>query len=188
MSSNGERFLISVLCPDRRGVVADVADVIYDLGGNLVATSQTIMQGWFTMLVAARFPAGTTRERIEQQLKAAGNFDVTVRHGDEHGKLPPLDGEPFIITCVGDDKPGIVRRLARVCADRGVNIDDVWNEVREGRFITIFHVTLPRDLDAKDFRYDLDAAAKDLGVALTLQHQDIFTATNSLEVHTGPRR
>jgi predicted amino acid-binding ACT domain protein len=89
---------------------------------------------------------------------------------------------------VGDDKPGIVRRFARCCADRGVNIDDVWNEVRDGRFITIFHVTLPRDLDAKDFRYGLETTAGELGIALTLQHQDIFTATNSLEVHTGRRK
>ena len=187
MGPQGDLLLISVLCPDRRGVVADVADVIYAMGGNLEATSQTIMQGWFTMLVAARFPAGVATNQLEQRLREAGSLDVIVRRSDERGRAP-AEGEPFIITCVGDDKPGIVRRLARCCADRNVNIDDVWNEVREGRFITIFHVTLPRDLDAKDFRYELEAAAGELGITLTLQHQDIFTATNSLEVHTGRRK
>lgn len=184
MDGKNTLFLISVLCPDRRGVIADVADVIYALGGNLEATSQTIMQGWFTMLVAAGFPAGTTREQIEKQLRAAAAFDVTVRRADESPETAPVEGEPFIITCVGDDKPGIVRRLARCCAERDVNIDDVWNEVRDHRFITLFHITLPRHLDAKDFRYELGHAADDLGITLTLQHQDVFTATNSLEVHT----
>lgn len=187
MSPQGDLLLISVLCPDRRGVVADVADVVYAMGGNLEATSQTIMQGWFTMLVAARFPTGASTDQVEQRLRDAGSFDVIVRRGGGCGR-GPAEGEPFIITCVGDDKPGIVRRLARCCANRNVNIDDVWNEVREGRFITIFHVTLPRDLDAKDFRYELETAAGELGITLTLQHQDIFTATNSLEVHTGRRK
>ena len=186
MSPQGDLLLISVLCPDRRGVVADVADVVYAMGGNLEATSQTIMQGWFTMLVAARFPTGASTDQLEQRLREAGSFDVLVRRSDERGRAP-AEGEPFIITCVGDDKPGIVRRLARCCANRNVNIDDVWNEVRDGRFITIFHVTLPRDLDAKDFRYQLETVAGELGITLTLQHQDIFTATNSLEVHTGHR-
>ena len=189
MSSSADNlFFISVLCPDRLGVVADVADVVTELGGNFEATSQTIMQGWFTMLVAARFPSGLPREQIERRLQEAGGFDVTVRQGEDGGASPRAAGEPFIITCVGEDKPGIVRRLSRLCADRGVNIDDVWNEVREGRFITIFHVTLPRDLDPKDFRYDLDAAAEELEISLSLQHQDIFTATNSLEVRTGRGR
>ena len=177
-------YVISVMCPDQIGVIADVSEAIYELGGNLEAMSQTIMQGWFTMLVNATFPASVAGEDVQRRLAASGPFDVMVRIAGEEELARDAPGKPFIMTAIGEDKPGIVRRLARCCAGKGVNITDVWNEVRAGRFITIFHVTVPREVDPKDLRYELETAANELGVALTFQHQDIFTATNSLQVHT----
>ena len=180
-------YVISILSPDRLGIVADAAGIVRDLGGNVLAASQTIMQGWFTMLVTATFPAGTARECVEEALASLGDFHVFVSQADGGGREKAPNGEPFIMTAVGADRPGIVWRLSQCCADKRVNIDDVWNEVRDGRFIIIFHLTVPRDVDPKDFRYDLERAAQDLGVALTMQHQDIFTATNSLQVHAQRR-
>ena len=66
----------------------------------------------------------------------------------------------------------------------GINIDDVWNEVRDDQFIIIFRLTVPKDVDRREVRYELDQMAQELDVSVTLQHQDIFTATNSLAVHT----
>jgi len=184
MSERSVLYVISVLTPDRRGIIADVTAAIYEIGGNVEAASQTIIQGWFTMLLRASFAAEVTRDRVQEALKTCGDFSVLVREVADGAKGEPLEGEPFVMSAIGDDKPGIVRRLSRCCSDKGVNIDDVWNEVRAGRFVIIFHLTVPRDVDPKDFRYDLEQAAADLGVSLTLQHQDIFTATNSLDVHT----
>ena len=180
-------YMISVLAPDRSGIIADVSRAIYELGGNLEAASQTIMQGWFTMLVRVTFPSEVTGESVQEALHKAGDFDVIVRPFHERERPKPVAGEPYVMSAVGEDKPGIVHGLSRCCARRGVNIEDVWNEVRDGRFIIIFHLAVPRDVDPKDFRYDLERVAGELGVALTLQHQDIFTATNSLQVHTRRR-
>jgi len=180
-------YVISVLAPDRRGIIADVSDVIYGLGGNLEATSQTIMQGWFTMLIGAWFPISVREADVKQALGHVADIEVLVRRTPKDMTTAALGGDPYVVICDGDDKPGIVRGLSRCCASKGVNIDDVWNEVREGRFITVFHVTVPQDVDPKDFRQDLENVAATLGVALTLQHQDIFTATNSLQVHTKRR-
>jgi glycine cleavage system transcriptional repressor len=177
-------YIVSILCPDRSGIIADVSETIYQLGGNLIAMSQTIMQGWFTMLVSAEFPPEVPQEDIERRLSEPGRFDVLVRNVGNDTTAPQAAGEPFIITSIGQDKPGIVRRLSRCCAAKGVNITDVWNEINDGRFITIFHVTVPRDIDPKNLRYDLEIAARELDVVLTFQHQDIFTATSSLQVHT----
>ncbi len=184
MTERTEFYMISVLAQDRPGIIADVSDAIFKLGGNLEATSQTILQGWFTMLLSVSFPREVTRAHIEDALHAAGEFDLMIHPAGAQGGSLSAEGEPYVMTAVGEDKPGIVRRLSRCCAEKGVNIVDVWNEVRDGRFITVFHVVVPRDVDPKDFRYELETRAEALGVAATFQHQDIFTATNSLEVHT----
>jgi len=89
-----------------------------------------------------------------------------------------------VVTAVGADKPGIVWRLARIFADKGINIADVWNEVRDGQFVIIFHVTVPATVDARDMRYDLEHSGGELGISVMVQHQDVFTATTSLSVHT----
>jgi len=178
------RYIINVVARDRTGIIADVSAALFALGGNLEALSQTVVWGWFTMIICGAFPQGVSAATIKDAIEESGDFTATVLPA---GDAPPdasVEGEPFVATVVGDDKPGIVRRLTQCFAEKGINIDDVWNEVREDRFIVIFHVTLPAHVDPKDVRYDLERAAEEVGVSLKLQHQDIFTATNSLSVHT----
>ena len=56
-----------------------------------------------------------------------------------------------------------MRRLTQCLAGKGANIDDVWNEVCQGRFIIIFHITMPRDVDFKDVQQCLKEAGEELG-------------------------
>lgn len=190
MTHEANTYIVSALCPDRPGIIADISDALFGLGGNLEAISQTIMQGWFTMLLQCAFPPDVTREKIAGTLDGLSGIAFTVRPASERISAIPPEGEPYVLTVVGDDQPGIVRLLSRCCARRGVNIGDVWNEVRDGRFITIFHVSVPRGVDPGEFRNELAGASSEIGVETTLQHQNIFTATNSLQVFTrrGPDR
>lgn len=184
MDASEIRYMISVLTPDRPGIIADASAAVFGLGGNIEAMSQTIMLGWFTMLMRAAFPAEVTGDAVADAVRAAGHASVAVCPAAWGAETRVASGEPYVMTVIGADKPGIIHAVSRCCADKGVNIDDVWNEVRENRFITIFHVTVPRDVDAADFRHDLEREAETIGVAAQLQHQDIFTATNSLQVFT----
>lgn len=187
MDASHKRFIISVLVRDRVGIIADVTDAVYDLGGNIFATSQTIMHGWFTMILSADFPETVSPGDVRGALAAHPDIAVTVCE-NAASRPAASAGEPFVVTVVGADRPGIVRGIARCCAARGVNIVDMWNEVRQDDFIVILSVTIPPEADPKEVRYHLEQTAAGLGVALTFQHQDIFTATNSLSVHTPRHR
>lgn len=180
------RYVVSVVTRDRVGVIADVSDALYAMGANLEAMSQTVVWGWFTMIVCGAFPEGTTQEQVKGAVEAAGDFRATVLPFEEGAPRQPAEGEPFVVTAVGQDKPGILRRVTRCFADKGINIEDVWDEVRDGQIIVIFHITVPRDVDRKELRYDLEQVAEELDISVMLQHQDIFTATNSLSMHTEP--
>ena len=178
------RFAINVVTRDQVGVVADVSDALFALGANLEAMSQTVVWGWFTMIVCAAFPRAVTAAAVKEAVEASGDFHATVLPSADLARPQAGEGEPFVVSVIGGDRPGIVRALTRCFAERGINIDDIWNEVREGRFIVIFHVTLPRHVDAKEIRYRLEQVGQEVGVAVTLQHQDIFTATNSLSMRS----
>jgi glycine cleavage system transcriptional repressor len=178
------RYVVSVVARDRVGIIAAVSEALYALGGNLEALSQTVVWHWFTMIICGVFPEGVTATAIKESIEASGDMSATVLPFGPETAPAPAEGDPFVVTAFGEDKPGIVRSLTRCFAEKGINIDDVWNEVRKGQFIIIFHVTVPPDVDPKDARHALEQVAEEAGVRITLQHQDIFTATNSLEVHT----
>lgn len=184
MADSTVRYAISVITRDRVAVIADITGVLFELGANLDALSQTVVWGWFTMIICGTFPAGVSPERIKKAVEASEDCTATVLPFEPSQARKAVQGEPFVVTAVGEDKPGIVHALTGCFAQRGINIEDVWNEVRDSRFIIIFHVTMPAEQDAKDVRYELEALAQQLGVSIMLQHQDIFTATNSLSIHS----
>jgi glycine cleavage system transcriptional repressor len=186
MNMRTSRYVINVVTRDQVGIIAKVSDALFQLDGNLEALSQTVVWGWFTMIICGEFPERVSAEEIKDAVEQAGNYRAIVlpHEGLRGGEL--LEGEPFIVTVKGADKPGIVRRLTRCFSEKGINIEDVWFEVRKGQFIVIFHVTLPDVVDPGDVRYELECAAAELDVSLVLRHQDIFVATNSLSVHTRP--
>jgi glycine cleavage system transcriptional repressor len=179
-------FIVNVVVRDRVGVVAEVTEALYALGANLEALSQTVVQGWFTMLASISMPDDAEAGDIGKALESAGEFHATVLAVDSADASIPPAGEPYVVTVEGQDQAGIFKELTRIMAAAGANLDDVWNEVREGRFIVVFRLTLPSRVDPKSLRYDLAESAGSMGLTLTMQHQDIFTATNSLSVHTTP--
>jgi glycine cleavage system transcriptional repressor len=178
------RYVVNVLTRDHVGIIANVSEALYALDGNLEALSQTVVWGWFTMVICGTFPEKVSAEDIRTAIESKGDYRATVLPHSGGVADDEVEGEPFVVTVVGDDKPGIVRKLTACFAAKEINIDDVWFEVHGGQFIVIFHVTMPPHVDPADARYELDRAAEELGVSLILQHQDIFTATNSISVHT----
>ncbi|MBN4071716.1 ACT domain-containing protein [Desulfotalea psychrophila] len=48
-----KQVVISVMSKDRPGIIADVTTVIYDLGGDLADLNQSVLGGYFTMLLIA---------------------------------------------------------------------------------------------------------------------------------------
>ncbi len=182
------RYVITVLAQDRVGIIADVTDALYALSANIEAMSQTVVGRWFTMILTAAFPETVTDTQVKHEIEASGGFAALVMPSapEQSGEHEP-EGEPFVVTVVGNDRPGIVRGLTRCFAQRGVNIEDVWNEVRDGQFVVIFKVIVPSSIDAQELRYELEQVAQSIGVTVRFQHHNLFTATNALSIERpGP--
>ena len=59
-------YIISVMSHDRIGIIADVTAAIKTLHGNLEDLSQTVLRGYFSMILLARFPDGTTEDNLRK--------------------------------------------------------------------------------------------------------------------------
>jgi ACT domain-containing protein len=73
------------------------------------------------------------------------------------------------------DRVGIIARVAATLAENGVNILDISQTILQGFFTMIMLVDLGESGGNLDkVRADLDQAASDLGMQVTIQHEDVF--------------
>ena len=138
-------------------------------------------------LVAACIPIGPNSVKSDQldyadAISEAGKrFRLTVAVIEVMGEtLVPqvLNGERFILTVLGADRPGSIHGIAGCLASHGVNIVDLHARVDGERFSLVMEAFLPADLSPGVVRAELERFGRDLGLDVFVQHENIFLATS----------
>ncbi len=173
-------MVISVMDRDRPGIVAEVTEGISSLGGNLADLRESVLCGYFTMILVADFPAAVTVEQIETSLSTGSSSRVSVEIADG-----PLDDAPasehiYILSAVAKDRVGLVAQVSRFCSGRGVNILDLASHVDGDQYTMMLQLELSGIQSMKAFRGELAEFDETSGLNLVLQHNDIFRATNEI--------
>jgi len=78
-----------------------------------------------------------------------------------------------IVSVLGADQSGIVAAVAGLLAERNVNILDISQTILQGLFTMTTLVDLG-DADFAEIHVGLDELAKQLGVQITIQREDVF--------------
>jgi glycine cleavage system transcriptional repressor len=175
------KTVVFVLGPDRPGIIAAVTRSLFERGCNLEDVSQTCLQGQFVGIFVATAPPaladGHLLCALRDRLDPLG-LSVQVREIANAGAPPAAAAEPYVITTVGPDRPGLVAGIAGLLADFGANITNLKAISRgpAGRpeFVTYYEVDLPATADGAAFRAALRARAGELGLDVNLQHREIF--------------
>ncbi len=172
-------FALSAIGRDRPGIVADLAELIYDCDCNLEDSRMTILGSEFAVLlllsgqgdeIERRLSAGCKRLEWEKRLT------VFVRPLDAPPPAPgePTPGTPLECVVTGVDKAGIVARVTRTIAEEGGNILDLhselWPEPESGTPMYTMRVRLvvPPGQDVHALRRALEAVAAELRVDLSV--------------------
>ena len=185
------RYIVTVTAADRVGIVYSVAGTIRDEGGNILELSQTVMRGFFTLILEVEFTSRKDQKKLAELIAGRGKrFDLTVAVLDAE-TLPPEspvpNGERFILTVLGDDSPGNIHGIASCLAAHGVNIVDMHARVDGTTFSFVMEAFLPPDLSPATLRADLDRFGRDHGLEAYVQHENIFLATSEpTPVRVGP--
>jgi predicted amino acid-binding ACT domain protein len=184
-------YIVTVTAADRVGIVHSVTGTIRDLRGNILELSQTVMRGYFTIIVAVEFTDVQDLEVLGNAIAERGAmFDLTVavRKSTEADSEPPVpNGERFILTVLGDDHAGNVHGISGCLTRLGVNIVDLHARVEGPRFSLVMEAFLPPDLSPTVVRAELEQFGQGLGLEAFVQHENIFTATSEpTPVRVGP--
>ena len=127
-------FLVSVVCPDRSGLIAAISERLFDLGANLGDTAFAVLGKGAEFTAVCDVPEGIAPTEIESALKSldeTGGGEVTVRafaYDHEKGDSGNITHR---IEVGGGDRPGLVARLAEVFEQYGANIVRL-NSTRSG--------------------------------------------------------
>ncbi|HMK60138.1 MAG TPA: ACT domain-containing protein [Dissulfurispiraceae bacterium] len=175
------KIVVFVLGPDRPGIIATISKVLFELGCNLEDVSQTILQGEFLGIFIVSTAARSSREKVlsalQKQLAPSGLF-VHLRSMDAQAYSQAHLSEPFIITTVGPDRPGLVAGITEVLALNNVNITNLKAVTRAGNnrldYVMIYEINVPPSVDYHQFRTALHDRASELGLDINLQHRNIF--------------
>jgi glycine cleavage system transcriptional repressor len=175
-----KKIVVFVLGPDRPGIIASVAKTLFEQGCNLEDVSQTILQTEFMgIFIASMKDMGKAEEILSALQAEIAPMELFVHLRPLPEDLPQQPaGEPFIITTVGPDRPGLVAGITGVLAQYGVNITNL-KAVSRGEgdrrsYIMIYEIDIPPATDHHLIRTALYDRARSLGLDINLQHREIF--------------
>ena len=101
-------LVLTLLGPDRPGIVEAIAEPIARHGGNWLESRMAHLAGKFAGILRIEVPAGHEAALVAalRGLEAAG-LKLTIDAGPSAAGLP--GARPFVLDLVGLDRPGIVR-------------------------------------------------------------------------------
>jgi glycine cleavage system regulatory protein len=163
-------LVLTVIGPDRPGIVEQLSDQVLAVGGNWEESRMTHLAGKFAGLLRVSVDVAHA-DRLTAGLRslAADNLTIVVERSSD---ADVVSSRAINLELVGTDRPGIVRDISHVLARNGVNIEELETEVASAAMSgePIFHararVRLPVSTNVDEIRAALEAMADHLMVDL----------------------
>lgn len=180
-----KRYVMTVLAANRVGMLAALANALDELGGNILATSQAIMDRFFTLIMSVEFPEERPREVVLDHIQAvcrpfAAEASLKELADDDACDSVPdrQQAETYVLTVSGPDRPGVLRRLAHRLAQDGIDVMDLQaSRVDEGRQFRFFmEICVPAGVDIGRLARDLLEVEPQGTLATTLQRRTVLDA------------
>jgi predicted amino acid-binding ACT domain protein len=179
--------MVSVMSRDRVGIVHDVSQALSELEGDIADLRQSVLCGYFTMMLHVSCAPGTTTADVEKRLAAVSEGSIYPLQvcvaGLEQGQETAPDADlknAYVLTASGRDRIGFVAAVTRFCAEHQVNILDLSTAVAEGSYTMILLVDLPGRESVEALRTALETFRQQTGLQVVLQHHDLIKATNEI--------
>jgi len=173
-----EHYAISVIGKDRPGIVAGITEVLFRLGCNIADSSCTMLAGEFAMILIISHEAPFSKAHLHDELKPACDLlgmslavsiidsKEAVRH--ENNK------EICLVSLYGADQPGIVYRVTRELAQRGVNIMDLTTKLigteHDPVYVMMLEAAIPDGQSSEDLDLLLANLKKELNVEISVRN------------------
>lgn len=166
-------LVLTLIGPDRPGLVEAVAEVVAAHGGNWLESRMAQLAGRFAGVLRAEVPDDRYASLLAalRELESRGLKVVAEVGGEAVGEGSPREME---LSLLGQDHPGIVRDVSAALARHRVNIEELTTDRTDAPMAggTLFsaraRLHVPAGLDVETLRAELEKLAHDLMVELRL--------------------
>lgn len=174
-----KQYVMTLMAVNRVGILAALATALDELGGSFVDVSQAVMRRYFTMIMAVEFPPDRSPEVIVEHIRAVCRpfgVEVTLRDPAAEPEAEALDEpavvQPYLLRLSGQDRKGVLRRVAHRLAHDGIDVVDLYGVRNDaaGTFATCLELSVPAGANVAQLHRDLDQALGPDGVAVNLHH------------------
>jgi glycine cleavage system regulatory protein/folate-dependent phosphoribosylglycinamide formyltransferase PurN len=128
-------LVVSVVGPDRAGIVSQVSDRAQGFGANWAGSRMASLAGQFAGIVHFEV-APDKAEPLAAALRGLESSGLRVGIAKSDGAPASAGRRVVDLELVGDDRPGIIRDLSRNLAERGVSIEELHTQVVSGATAT----------------------------------------------------
>lgn len=171
-------FILSAIGTDRPGLVAELAQLIYDCDANLEDSRMTILGSDFAVILLCSSSANDAGDRLAigaKRLEREHGLTILLRtlEGGRRPSVPAPGTKLYRVEAVGEDRAGIVSGLCRVIADSGVNICELTTKSRPGpggspHYELAILAEVPESADPRELREALEEVADRLVIDVAL--------------------
>ena len=166
-------LVMTIIGPDRSGLVQLVAARVADHGGNWLESRMCHLGGQFAGILRVEVSAEQS-EALVQALRDLASSGLSVTLHTETGDPVAAAGRSATLELVGQDRPGILRAVSAVLAAHGLNVEDLSSErvstpMGGGTlFQARVRISVPLAVNLTAVRADLEKIATDLMVDFKL--------------------
>ena len=173
-----KHFILTAIGRDRPGIVADLAEMVFELGCNLEDSSMMNLGSEFATMVLISGQGEGLGQRLHmscKHLEYEKGMTIFIKPIEEGaGPASPPSGRPFRLHTMGEDKAGIVARTARAVSAAGGNILQLTSHLRPAAssgtplYEMEMRFDLPATADVEALRRQLAAIENSLHIDITL--------------------
>jgi glycine cleavage system regulatory protein len=167
-------LVMTVMSPDRPGLVEQVAATVAAHGGNWLESRMCRLGGQFAGIIRVEVD-GTRVPALTSAVRALESQGMAVASKAEDAADAMVQGTLGVLELVGNDRPGILLQISRVLAAHKVNVEELTSErvsaPMDGTmlFQARARVLVPPSVVMPALRADLERIAGDLMVDVKLQ-------------------
>jgi len=160
-------LVMTLVGPDRTGLVESVARVVAEHGGNWLESRMCRLGGEFAGILRVEISADKKSALLDALQKLQSNGLQIVVRADQP-TAAAASGKQTRLEIVGADRPGIVREITAALARAGVNVEEFTSELTsapmsgETLFKAEARLQLPEGCDLAALKKDLEKIAADL--------------------------
>lgn len=171
-------IILTAVGPDRPGMAHGVAQILFEAGCNIEDTTMTRLAGEFAMILIVSPPPDLSIEQLQARLlplEQSHEMFLNCREIESETSLEAHEQNEkqprFIVSAYGAERSGLLAKLTGVLAGHQVNITDVQSRVAGAGavYVMLFEAQLPPHLKPEKLQNDLENAAREIGVTVSLR-------------------